>query len=321
MVNNTSLAIIQPDELETIQRTGRMLAASGYFDAKGESAQSIAMMATKILAGREIGIGPFAAVNGIHIIKGKPSIGANILAAAVKTSSRYDYRIRELTDKKCKIEFFQRVGDKLESLGIVEFTAEDALKAGTQNMDKFPKNMLFARCISNGVRFHMPDVFNGNAVYVPEELGAEVDGEGNVIDTTYTVTKPFPPEQDFGMGKPTSQDAPQLSQTSQDAREGDNGHDDTLWEPEESAAVKKTNLLSQAQLKRLNIVGSDLYGKEWDDQRPKLVQAVSKGTVTSSKELTPGEATVLIRGMEKKLQEVAAMKAAAAQSIASGEAA
>lgn len=183
-MNTTALAIIQPNELETIQRTGRMLAASGYFDAKGESAQSIAMMATKILAGREIGIGPFAAVNGIHIIKGKPSIGANLLAASVKGSGRYDYRVRELTDKVCKIEFFQRSGDKLESLGISEFTAEDARKAQTQNMDKYPKNMLFARAMSNGVRFYVPDVFNGNAVYVPEELGAEVDGDGNVIDVT-----------------------------------------------------------------------------------------------------------------------------------------
>lgn len=189
-MNSTALAIIQPDELDVIQRTGRMLAASGYFDAKGESAQAIAMMATKILAGREIGIGPFAAVNGIHIIKGKPSIGANLLAATVKGSGRYDYRVRELTDKVCKIEFFQRIGDKLESLGVSEFTAEDAKRAETQNMHKFPRNMLFARAISNGVRWYCPDVFNGNAVYVPEELGAEVDGEGNVIEVTGRIVEP-----------------------------------------------------------------------------------------------------------------------------------
>lgn len=178
---NTSLAVIQPEELETIQRTGKLLAASGYFDGKGESEQAIAMMATKILAGREIGIGPFAAVNGIHIISGKPSIGANLLASAVKGSGRYDYRIREMSDKVCRIEFFQRSGDKWESLGTSEFTAEEARKAGTKNMDKFPKNMLFARAMSNGVRFYVPDVFNGNAVYVPEELDATVNEDGEVI--------------------------------------------------------------------------------------------------------------------------------------------
>lgn len=178
---STSLALIQPEELDTIQRTGKLLAASGYFDGKGESVQAIAMMATKILAGREIGIGPFAAVNGIHIIKGKPSIGANLLASAVKGSGRYDYRIREINEKICRIEFFQKAGDKWESLGVSEFTAEEASRAQTQNMDKFPKNMLFARAMSNGVRFYVPDVFNGNAVYVPEELGAEVNENGDII--------------------------------------------------------------------------------------------------------------------------------------------
>lgn len=178
---STSLALIQPEELDTIQRTGKLLAASGYFDGKGESVQAIAMMATKILAGREIGIGPFAAVNGIHIISGKPSIGANLLASAVKGSGRYDYRVREMNEKICRIEFFQRNGDKLESLGTSEFTAEEARRAGTKNMDKFPKNMLFARAMSNGVRFYVPDVFNGNAVYVPEELGAEVNENGDII--------------------------------------------------------------------------------------------------------------------------------------------
>lgn len=178
---NTSLAVIQPEELDTIQRTGKLLAASGYFDGKGESTQAIAMMATKILAGREIGIGPFAAVNGIHIISGKPSIGANLLASAVKGSGRYDYRVREMTEKVCRIEFFQKAGDKWESLGVSEFTKEEAVKAGTKNMDKFPKNMLFARAMSNGVRFYVPDVFNGNAVYVPEELGANGDEDGEII--------------------------------------------------------------------------------------------------------------------------------------------
>jgi hypothetical protein len=183
---NTSLAIIQPDELETIQRTGKLLAMSGYFDAKGDAPQAIAMIATKIMAGREIGIGPFASVNGIHIISGKPSIGANLLASAVKGSGRYDYRIREMSAQACRIEFFQKSGDKWESLGISEFTAEEARKAGTKNMDKFPKNMLFARAMSNGVRFYTPDVFNGNAVYVPEELGADVNENGDVITVEAT---------------------------------------------------------------------------------------------------------------------------------------
>lgn len=226
-MNTTALAIIQPDELETIQRTGRMLAASGYFDAKGDSVQAIAMMATKILAGREIGIGPFAAVNGIHIIQGKPSIGANLLASAVKGSNRYDYRVREMSDKVCRIEFFQRVGDKLESLGVSEFTKEEAVKAQTKNLDKFPKNMLFARAMSNGVRWFVPDVFNGNSVYVPEELGAEVDGDGNVIDVT-------PRRADSVASAPSST----VAEPSQEANPfDDNSNEETLSPTDEELEV------------------------------------------------------------------------------------
>jgi hypothetical protein len=137
--------------------------------------------AVKVLAGREIGFGPFAAVNGIHIIKGKPSISANIMAAAVKSHPSYDYRVRSMTDKEVTIEFFEVVDGKRESVGKSEFTAADAAKAGTQNMGKFPRNMLFARAMSNGVRWYCPDVFSGNSVYTPEELGARTDDDGYII--------------------------------------------------------------------------------------------------------------------------------------------
>lgn len=214
-MNSTSLAIIQPDELDTIQRTGRILAASGYFDGKGESPQAIAMMATKILAGRELGFGPFASVNGIHIINGKPSVGANLMATAVKASGRYTYKVRELSAKVCRLEFFERVGENWETAGISEYTIEEApadLKAKPV-WKAYPKNMLFARAISNGVRWFAPDVFGGNAIYVPEELGAEVDSEGDVIETTSRIVEPSTgeiirePDVDFGMGE-SQPDAP-----------------------------------------------------------------------------------------------------------------
>jgi hypothetical protein len=43
---------------------------------------------------------------------------------------------------------------------------------GGQNYQKFPRNMLFARAMTNGARIHCPDVFVGS-VYTPDELGAE----------------------------------------------------------------------------------------------------------------------------------------------------
>ncbi len=182
---SNELVRVSEVNVDELYRVGKMLALSGYFDAKGNSDTAIAQIATKILAGREMGYPPFASVQGIHIIQGRPAISANLMASAVKAHPMYDYRVRTMTDKECTIEFFQRNGDKWESLGVSTFNESDARKAGTKNMDKFARNMLFARAMSNGVRWFTPDCFSGNTVYVPEELGATVDGDGNVIDVDY----------------------------------------------------------------------------------------------------------------------------------------
>ena len=155
-------------------RAAKAMAQSGYF----QDARDVAQAMVKVLAGSEMGFGPFASMTGIHVIKGKPSVGANLMAAKVKSNPRYDYRVRQMDDTAVVIEFFQDG----ESIGQSSFTAQDAKKAGTQNLDKFPRNMLFARAMSNGVRWFCPDVFEGNAVYTPDELGATVDDNGDVID-------------------------------------------------------------------------------------------------------------------------------------------
>jgi hypothetical protein len=68
-------------------------------------------------------------------------------------------------------------------------------------------------------------------------------------------------------------------------------------------------VLSETQRKRLHALGNELYGQEeWNERRPQLVRAASKGAVTSSKELSPQEAAILIAGMEKKIAEIAAMQ-------------
>lgn len=163
------------DDLES---TAKAMVASGYFSDSAKTSQAI----VKIMAGREVGVGPFTSMNGIHIIQGKPAFGANIMAAKVKASGKYNYRVVEHNNNVCSIDFYELFNGKWEKAGNSIFTAEDARKAGTKNMDKYARNMLFARAMSNGVKWYCPDTMNGNAVYTPEELGAEVDGDGNVID-------------------------------------------------------------------------------------------------------------------------------------------
>lgn len=176
-----SNAIVQFDFNE-LSQVAKAMAASGFFQDTKLEAQAI----VKVLAGREMGLGPFASMTGIHIIQGRPSLGANLIASLIKNDPRYNYRVVQLDDKACSIDFYEN-GEKC---GNSTFTAEDARKAQTKNLDKFPKNMLFARAISNGAKWFTPGIFGGSPVYTPEELGADVDEEGNIIEGQFTQTTP-----------------------------------------------------------------------------------------------------------------------------------
>ena len=181
---------------DDVNRIGKAMAASGYFKDAANVAQAI----VKIMAGREMGFGPFASMNGINIIKGKPSVGANLMAAAIKGHPSYDYRLLELTPKQCVIAFFEN-GQKI---GESHFTIEDAKKAGIGSMippgkpasmlEMFPRNLLFSRAISNGVRWYCPDVFAGNVVYTPDELDMGVE----TIDAPAIIVEAEIAESDSG---------------------------------------------------------------------------------------------------------------------------
>ena len=161
--------------IDDLARVSKLLADSGYFTDARDAAQC----GVKVLAGLEMGIGAFSSMAGIHVIKGKPSIGAGLMAAAVKRSGKYNYRVTKHTNTECVIDFFERG----EACGTSSFSMDDAKAAGLVNNDNWkraPRNMLFARALSNGVRWYCPDVFDVST-YVPEELGADVDDEGNLV--------------------------------------------------------------------------------------------------------------------------------------------
>lgn len=212
---------------------------SGYFQDTRDASQAI----VKILAGREFGFGAFSSMTGVHIIQGRPSLGANLMAAAVKRSGRYDYRVREMTDTRCSIEFFQREGGKLESIGTSTFGLDDARKAQTKNLDKFPRNMLFARAISNGVRWYTPDVF-GTAVYTPEELGADVTENGDVINGSYSTPEPHVVAVTQPAPQPLTLDSAREMRTPKGTRLGDL----TVEQLEQVAARGKGDLHDAAEL-------------------------------------------------------------------------
>jgi hypothetical protein len=175
------------NQFDTMQRTALALYKSGYFQDATSEAQAI----VKVMAGAELGLPPFASMTGIHIIKGKPVLGANLIATLIKQHPSYNYRISRNDDDAVHIDFFEN-GEKV---GVSSFSMKDAQTAGLLNnptWKKFPRNMLFSRAISNGARWYTPDIFGGSPVYTPDEFGLQVDEDGDVVEGEVVQAQPTP---------------------------------------------------------------------------------------------------------------------------------
>lgn len=173
--------------MDDVERAARAMAASKFFPDSKDAAQAI----VKVLAGRELGFGAFASMTGVAIIQGKPVVGANLTAAAIKQTGKYNYRVTKHTEQECDIDFYEGK----EKVGTSSFTMKDAAAAGLTNKDnwkKYPRNMLFARAISNGQKWYAPDVYNGVTVYTPDEMGAVVDEEGNAVIEAVAIVEKKP---------------------------------------------------------------------------------------------------------------------------------
>lgn len=164
------------DRLPAIHQLGAMLAKSGYFSDAREAAQA----AVKVMAGEELGLAPIASMMGINVIKGKVALSANLMAAQVRRHG-YNYRVKAMDSKGCVIEFLGKDGKTV--LGESAFNEDDAKAAEIKSdmYKKYPRNMYFSRAMSNGVRWFCPEITSGMPVYTPEEMGAKVDSEGEVI--------------------------------------------------------------------------------------------------------------------------------------------
>lgn len=160
--------------LEEIKSIGQVFFQSGMFKDTKSAAQAI----TKVLAGQELGVPPMQAMRGIHVVDGNPQLSAGLIAALVKRSGRYDYRVSEANDTVVSLEWLQR-DDKgrWETVGDSDFTRAEAETAGLlkkTNWQTYTEDMLFARALTRGARRYCPDVFGG-AVYTLGEAAPDAD--------------------------------------------------------------------------------------------------------------------------------------------------
>lgn len=150
------------------QRAAKLFATSGLFaDIKGaDQTQMIAQAFVKIALGDSMGFSAAESMAGIDLIQGRPAIGAQLRAARMQRSG-FRWRMDQLDDRGCVLTVFH--GDA--ELGKSSFTEADAKAAnllGKDNWKKNPRNMYFARAITNAQRWYAPGVLSGDVLSYEE---------------------------------------------------------------------------------------------------------------------------------------------------------
>ena len=279
-----ALTIYEGGKFEIMQRTAQAMVASGYFKDSRDVAQAV----VKVMAGAELGIAPFAAMSGIHIVQGRPTLSSNLIATLVKNDPRYNYKVKACDDKQAVLVWYEDG----EAVGESSFTMKEADGAGLTSKavwKQYPSDMLFARALTRGARRFAPGIFGGSPVYTPEEVGLDVDENGGTVyEGSYTpvsIQANAEPDDDIIEGETAVSAAEPRSAQEEDDKP--------------AMPVKPTPTMT----KRFHALGTEVYGSGWEEKRPQLVSHVTKGRSKSSKHLERDEMKRLIAGMEERVVE------------------
>jgi hypothetical protein len=119
--------------------------------------------------GRSLGIDPIHALSAISVVKGKPTMSAELMRALVLRAG-HRFRIVESSQTECTIDVARHeYPDDVSSFAYTMSDAEAAGLAGSDTYKRHPKAMLLARCTTMAARAVFPDVIAGIS-YTPDEL-------------------------------------------------------------------------------------------------------------------------------------------------------
>lgn len=230
---------------------------SGMFKDTTSAAQAI----VKIVAGKELGLGPVYSMTRINMIQGKLGLAAETMGALIKRSGKYNYSVKEHDETKCVIEFTENN----KPIYVSTFTLDDAKKADLIKPGggwmKYPRAMLFSRAISQGARIVAPDVIGG--AYTDEELQAIPPQP----DVKFEISKPEPPQ------KPPKTEAQQAVKPEQ--------------------VVQTSTAITPDQIKQLEVL------RQHHDLKT-IITANGWDNVKKMADLTTEQAAILIKSCEEK---------------------
>ncbi|MDP9476442.1 MAG: hypothetical protein M3R38_12300 [Actinomycetota bacterium] len=164
-------------QAEAAKNLGATLIASGLLpDAIRKPEQAVLV----ILKGQELDLPPVYALSHLVVVKGKPTMSAELMRALVQRAG-HKIRIVETTRQRAVVEGVRR--DDPQHPVRISFDDEDVRIAGLANQGghkSYPAALKLARATSMLCRALFADAIGGVG-HTPEELGAEVNGEGEVL--------------------------------------------------------------------------------------------------------------------------------------------
>jgi hypothetical protein len=187
----------------------------------------------------------------------KVEMAANIIAGLIRQSGVYDYSVIEHDETKCSIKFirFDEGAGEWFEIDTITYTLQDAETAklterrgrGDRELpsmyERFAKNMLFARCMSNGARWCCPDVL-GAGIYTEgevEEGVPESSPPSEMIEVTQAPTTERTGDEvadalaAFASGTPLASPPEEPSTTAPARPEGDIPAEDLAESPPEAS--------------------------------------------------------------------------------------
>lgn len=144
-----------------IEKMARAIAASNFFGVKTPE-QAVALM----LIAQAEGMHPAAAARDYNVIQGRPALKADAMLARFQGAGG-SVKWEVLTDEKVSATFTHAQGGSVT----IDWDMDRAKAAGLSSKDnyrKWPRQMLRARVISEGIRTVYPGVLSG--MYTPEEV-------------------------------------------------------------------------------------------------------------------------------------------------------
>ena len=210
-IKATESRLPEVQKFELHQRQARLFALSGLFaDIKGQSLeQALAQAFVKIDLGESMGLSSAEAMTGIDLIQGRVAISANIRASRMQRAG-FNWDILQLDDKGCRLslkykgqqlfreEVDEKTGEVSKVPAVVSFGEQDAARAGLigkENYKKNPRNMFFARAITNAQRWYAPGILSVNILSTEEAMDLSGDA-GEVTAQTKQIIDQAPTKTD-----------------------------------------------------------------------------------------------------------------------------